>query len=196
MSDWRYKYIARCVSVNASPSEWPINSNYGKETTITRLRGSILNPRTLYSRDSALPGCLHPPTPPTLYILAPHSFTLHLFFIFAYPLPSFTLRPPYVYRISDLSLVLTLRLIRFIPTKEISRPFLFLLHETRHVLGLHKDSATGNTLCFFAEEEEARYLWHRAVLIRIPRRRFIGGVSITLSLSLHHLIYSTLPPLP
>lgn len=40
------------VSVNASPPEWPINSNYGKEATITRLRGSILNPRAraLYSQ--------------------------------------------------------------------------------------------------------------------------------------------------
>lgn len=47
---------APSVSVNASPPEWPINSNYGKEATITRLRGSILNPRTLYSQ--ALFPCL------------------------------------------------------------------------------------------------------------------------------------------
>lgn len=45
------------VSVNASPPEWPINSNYGKEATITRLQGSILNPRTLYSRASLLFPC-------------------------------------------------------------------------------------------------------------------------------------------
>lgn len=45
---------APSVSVNASPPEWPINSNYGKEATITRLRGSILNPRTLYSPGFAL----------------------------------------------------------------------------------------------------------------------------------------------
>ena len=42
---------APSVSVNASPPEWPINSNYGKEATITRLRGSILNPRALFIRE-------------------------------------------------------------------------------------------------------------------------------------------------
>jgi len=55
---------APSVSVNASPPEWPINSNYGKEATITRLRGSILNPRTLYSRAS-LPLSLPFPAPRT-----------------------------------------------------------------------------------------------------------------------------------
>lgn len=53
---------APSVSVNASPPEWPINSNYGKEATITRLRGSILNPRTLYSPRASL--SLPSPRPP------------------------------------------------------------------------------------------------------------------------------------
>lgn len=53
------------VSVNASPPEWPINSNYGKEATITRLRGSILNPRTLYSRASLLSLSLSSSSRPT-----------------------------------------------------------------------------------------------------------------------------------
>ena len=105
---------APSVSVNASPPEWPINSNYGKEATITRLRGSILNPRTLYSQ--ALFPCLSISL--SLFFIP---FLFHFFFLplFLSHFPSFS---PISFSLFFLFLFFSLAPLILRPLEEISSP--------------------------------------------------------------------------
>lgn len=148
------------------PPEWPINSNYGKEATITRLRGSILNPRTLYSRASlsfSLSLFRSLPSRPTylpIYLSPPRSRYHHR------PIPSFSLprRSP-----SDPAIPTGGR--NLLPSSPRPRARFTMFHRAAG------NTATGDTRCFSCRRRRPRYFMaaRSAALIRIPKVGFIAG---------------------